>query len=131
ELQELLQEKWATLKGRSHLDCVRIYLTCTRKWPHFGASLFQAQLRSPHPLVGVEVGVGSGTMLWLAVSEDSVTLLELGSMQAIARYPYSNIVTFGGCQDDFMLVVTAEEATGSQKLLFALSKPKVLNILLI
>jgi len=41
------------------------------------------------------------------------------------RYPYSSIVTFGGCQDDFMLVVSAEEGAGSQKLLFALSKPKV------
>jgi hypothetical protein len=26
-----------------------------------------------------------GTMLWLVVSEDSVTLLELASMQAIAK----------------------------------------------
>jgi hypothetical protein len=63
------------------LDCVRIYLTCTRKWPHFGATLFQAQLRTPQPWPGVELG----TMLWLVVSEDSVTLLELASMQAIAK----------------------------------------------
>jgi len=76
-----LQEKWATLKGRSLLDCVRIYLTCTRKWPHFGATLFQAQLHTPQPWPGVELG----TMLWLVVSEDSVTLLELASMQAIAK----------------------------------------------
>ncbi|XP_033611575.1 uncharacterized protein CG43867 isoform X4 [Cryptotermes secundus] len=127
ELQERLQEKWATLKGRSLLDCVRIYLTCTRKWPHFGASLFQAQLHSPLPWAGVELG----TMLWLVVNEDSVTLLELASMQAIAKYPYSAIVTFGGCQDDFMLVVSAEEGAGSQKLLFALSKPKILELTLL
>lgn len=44
ELQVSLQEKWLTLKGRSTLDCVRIYLTCTRKWPYFGASLFQAKV---------------------------------------------------------------------------------------
>lgn len=44
ELEKELQEKWMSLKGRSALDCVRIYLTCTRKWPFFGASLFQAKV---------------------------------------------------------------------------------------
>jgi hypothetical protein len=29
-----------------------------------------------------------GTMLWLVVNEDSVTLLELASMQAIAKYAF-------------------------------------------
>lgn len=41
ELQNKLLEKWRGLKGRTQLDCVRIYLTCTRKWPYFGATLFQ------------------------------------------------------------------------------------------
>lgn len=41
ELQAKLLEKWRSLKGRTQLDCVRIYLTCTRKWPFFGATLFQ------------------------------------------------------------------------------------------
>lgn len=44
ELQEKLQEKWIALRGRSVLDCVRIYLTCTRKWPFFGATLYQAKV---------------------------------------------------------------------------------------
>jgi len=43
-LQTGLQEKWMSLKGRSLVDCVRIYLTCTRKWPYFGCSLFQAKV---------------------------------------------------------------------------------------
>lgn len=64
-------------------------------------------------------------MVWLAVAEDSVTLLELATMTVLVRYPYSFVVTFGGCQEDFMLVVCPEESEGSQKLLFSLSKPKV------
>ncbi|KAL0266885.1 UNVERIFIED_CONTAM: hypothetical protein PYX00_009315 [Menopon gallinae] len=44
ELQDDLVEKWKALKGRSIPDCVRIYLTCVRKWPFFGASLFQAKV---------------------------------------------------------------------------------------
>lgn len=44
ELEEKLRSKWAALKGRSTQDCVRIYLNCTRKWPFFGATLFQARV---------------------------------------------------------------------------------------
>lgn len=63
--------------------------------------------------------------VWIAVSEDSVTLLELQSMAVMCRYNYGNIVTFGGCLNDFMLVACPDEGAAEQKLLFALSKPKV------
>ncbi|XP_018342452.1 PREDICTED: uncharacterized protein CG43867 isoform X2 [Trachymyrmex septentrionalis] len=120
ELQEKLQEKWIALKGRSVLDCVRIYLTCTRKWPFFGATLYQAKLKQ-----------GESVTVWIAVSEDSVTLLELQTMAVMCRYNYGNIVTFGGCLDDFMLVACPDEGAAEQKLLFALSKPKILEITLL
>nr|XP_034189790.1 uncharacterized protein CG43867 isoform X9 [Osmia lignaria] len=120
EMQEKLQEKWIALKGRSVLDCVRIYLTCTRKWPFFGATLYQAKLKQAEPIT-----------VWIAVSEDSVTLLELQTMAVMCRYNYANIVTFGGCLDDFMLVACPDEGAAEQKLLFALSKPKILEITLL
>ncbi|KAL1138524.1 hypothetical protein AAG570_008587 [Ranatra chinensis] len=120
ELQTALQEKWMSLKGRGPLDCVRIYLTCTRKWPYFGSGLFQAKLKQ-----------SDGGMVWVAVTEDSINLLELGTMKPLARYPYTSVLTFGGCQDDFMLVVNSDEGLGSQKLLFALSKPKILELTLL
>ncbi|XP_043285155.1 uncharacterized protein CG43867 isoform X3 [Venturia canescens] len=120
ELQEKLQEKWIALRGRSVVDCVRIYLTCTRKWPFFGATLYQAKLKQNEPVT-----------VWIAVSEDSVTLLELQSMAVMCRYNYANIVTFGGCLNDFMLVACPDEGAAEQKLLFALSKPKILEITLL
>lgn len=72
-------------------------------------------------------------MAWLAVSEDALNVLELSSMALIARYPYATVMTFGGCQDDFMLVVSSVDTLAScgsveQKLLFAMSKPKILEI---
>lgn len=67
------------------------------------------------------------TTLWIAVSEDSVTLLETQTMAVRCRYNYSNIITFGGCLDDFMLVACPDEGAAEQKLLFILSKPKVIN----
>lgn len=125
EIQELLITKWVLLKGRSTLDCVRIFLTCCRKWPFFGAALFQAKPRH-----------SDQAMAWLAVSEDALNVLELSSMALVARYPYTSVMTFGGCQDDFMLVVTSDDTlmtTGAQeqKLLFAMSKPKILEITLL
>lgn len=41
ELQAKLMAKWRALKGKTQGDCVRAYLNSTRKWPYFGASLFQ------------------------------------------------------------------------------------------
>uniref|UniRef100_A0A1I8MRF8 Plekhh1 n=1 Tax=Musca domestica TaxID=7370 RepID=A0A1I8MRF8_MUSDO len=125
DIQESLITKWILLKGRSTLDCVRIYLTCCRKWPYFGASLFQAKPRH-----------SDQAMAWLAVSEDALNVLELSTMAPLARYPYTTVMTFGGCQDDFMLVVSNEDTLAScgsheQKLLFAMSKPKILEITLL
>lgn len=129
DVQELLVSKWMLLKGRSTLDCVRIYLTCCRKWPYFGACLFQAKPRqSPES----NTASGATPVAWLAVAEDALNVLELSTMAPVARYPYSSVMTFGGCQDDFMLVVSHDDGGGGeQKLLFAMSKPKILEITLL
>lgn len=123
ELQEILVAKWTLLKARATMDCVRIYLTCCRKWPYFAATLFQAKPRHTDQAIA-----------WLAVAEDALSVLELSSMTPLARYPYSSVMTFGGCQDDFMLVVSADDTLApnhEQKLLFAMSKPKILEITLL
>uniref|UniRef100_A0A8C4ENZ1 Pleckstrin homology domain containing, family H (with MyTH4 domain) member 2 n=1 Tax=Dicentrarchus labrax TaxID=13489 RepID=A0A8C4ENZ1_DICLA len=47
QLRQLLQRlsaRWASLRGRSSPECVRIYLTVARKWPFFGAKLFEAEV---------------------------------------------------------------------------------------
>ncbi|CAG9859770.1 unnamed protein product [Phyllotreta striolata] len=121
ELQAKLMAKWRALKGKTQSDCVRAYLNSTRKWPYFGASLFQARLRQP-----------DSPMTWLAVNEDAITVLDLATMQQRVRYPYTNVLTFGGCQEDFMLVVTQnDQQQPSQKLIFSLSKPKILELTLL
>ncbi|XP_016986439.1 uncharacterized protein CG43867 isoform X3 [Drosophila rhopaloa] len=129
DVQELLVSKWMLLKGRSTLDCVRIYLTCCRKWPYFGACLFQAK---PRQSPDSNTAAGTTPVAWLAVAEDALNVLELSTMAPVARYPYSSVMTFGGCQDDFMLVVSHDDGGGcEQKLLFAMSKPKILEITLL
>lgn len=118
DLQELLTTKWMLLKGKSVVDCVRIYLTCARKWQFFGAQLFQAQPRH-----------SDMAMVWLAVAEDAVSVLELSSMTQLARHSYENILTFGGHLDDFMLVCSSgDDHNSEKKYLFALSKPKILEL---
>ncbi|XP_076358962.1 uncharacterized protein CG43867-like [Tachypleus tridentatus] len=46
ELQETIKKKWMTLKSRTVLDCLRIYLNCARKWPMCGAELFMSKLKT-------------------------------------------------------------------------------------
>ncbi|KAK8407690.1 hypothetical protein O3P69_002325 [Scylla paramamosain] len=127
-LLDSLQEKWVSLRGRSQSDCVRIYLTCTRKWPYFGATLFPAATPSPD---------GPPTPVWVAVSEDAISLLDYTTMVSVGRYGYSSVVTFGGCQEDFMLVVhtpeedSAHHPPGTHKLLLCMNKPKILELTLL
>jgi len=168
-LESSLVEKWASLRGKSMHDCVRIFLNCTRKWQFFGAQLFQVQIvndrPSPLPLTTVhpmasnpDLEVDSDNTVWLAVNEDGVSLLDQHSMQLLVRYSYDSVVTFGGCQDDFMLVVSAvdymsadahqltaikkfnnhssnrgssEDSSGTTKLLFHAGKPQILQITLL
>ncbi|XP_043192150.1 pleckstrin homology domain-containing family H member 1-like isoform X2 [Amphibalanus amphitrite] len=122
QLSGALVEKWSSLRGRSTHDCVRIYLTCTRKWPHFGSALFKAKLS------------GEGTSVFLAAGEGALCVLNVNTLQETARYQYTSVVTFGGCQDDFMLVVSengSSDAATTQKLLFNMPKPKILELTLL
>lgn len=36
--------------------------------------------------------------IWYTVGEEGVALLDHQTMHPTAKYPYDNIVTFGGCQ---------------------------------
>lgn len=54
------------------------------------------------------------------------------SQRAQSNFTYKSVVTFGGCRDDFMLVVSkrcdasqGHSYSKTEKLLFSLSKPKV------
>ena len=72
-------------------------------------------------------------------------MLDYLTMQPSHRFAYDSIVTFGGCQDDFMMVVImppatssesergadrmrhrlSEESGGTQRILFRTKKPEV------
>ena len=55
QLLQRLSARWASLRGRSSSECVRIYLTVARKWPFFGAKLFEAEvsLVQCHLIIGL------------------------------------------------------------------------------
>ncbi|XP_011791295.1 PREDICTED: pleckstrin homology domain-containing family H member 2 [Colobus angolensis palliatus] len=125
QLCQRLSTRWMALRGHSAADCVRIYLTVARKWPFFGAKLFLAKPITPSSL--------GSTFMWLAVNEDGLSLLEYNSMRLIVSYVYRSLMTFGGYQDDFMVVInnTHSKDTPTEKLLFAMAKPKILEITLL
>ncbi|XP_053444869.1 pleckstrin homology domain-containing family H member 2 [Nycticebus coucang] len=125
QLCQRLSTRWMTLRGHSAADCVRIYLTVARKWPFFGAKLFLAKPITPSPF--------GSTFTWLAIHEDGLSVLEYNSMRLIVSYVYKSLMTFGGYQDDFMIVInnTHSKDKPTEKLLFAMAKPKILEITLL
>uniref|UniRef100_A0A3Q0S9G6 Pleckstrin homology, MyTH4 and FERM domain containing H2 n=1 Tax=Amphilophus citrinellus TaxID=61819 RepID=A0A3Q0S9G6_AMPCI len=103
QLRQLLQRlsaRWASLRGRSSSECVRIYLTVARKWPFFGAKLFEAE-------------------------------------KLLVSHSYKNLMTFGGCKQDFMLVMgqsisaNASKDKPTEKHLFAMDSSKIREITLL
>uniref|UniRef100_A0A8C4SX41 Pleckstrin homology, MyTH4 and FERM domain containing H2 n=1 Tax=Erpetoichthys calabaricus TaxID=27687 RepID=A0A8C4SX41_ERPCA len=129
QLRQMLIAKWTSLRGRTASDCVRIYLTVARKWHLFGAKLFFAKTITSSPCPNVPV--------WLAVNETGITVLEQKSMRPLMSYVHRNLMTFGGCRDDFMLVVGLAIGNGhikdkpTEKHLFAMPKPKILEMTLL
>uniref|UniRef100_G3T5M8 Pleckstrin homology, MyTH4 and FERM domain containing H1 n=1 Tax=Loxodonta africana TaxID=9785 RepID=G3T5M8_LOXAF len=127
-LADTLTTKWLALQGCSSPECIRIYLTVARKWPFFGAKLFTAQ---PAQLSSKE-----NTLVWIAVNEDGVSILDHNTMQVHVTYPYSSVTTFGGCRDDFMLVIRSIQDQNSgkghiEKLIFRMAAPKIAEATLI
>ncbi|XP_028620950.1 pleckstrin homology domain-containing family H member 2 isoform X2 [Grammomys surdaster] len=123
QLYQRLSTRWMALRGHSAADCVRIYLTVARKWPFFGAKLFFAKPITPSTL---------GNFVWLAVHENGLSILEYSSMRLVVSYVYKGLMTFGGYQEDFMVVIsTQSKDRPTEKLLFAMAKPKILEITLL
>ncbi|XP_030355097.1 pleckstrin homology domain-containing family H member 2 [Strigops habroptila] len=125
QLCQRLSTRWMALRGHSAADCVRIYLTVARKWSFFGAKLFAAK-----PLATSSV---EKSFIWFAVHEDGISILDYSSMRLTVTYTYKSLMTFGGYQDDFMLVVNNAQAKDktTEKHLFAMTKPKILEITLL
>uniref|UniRef100_A0A8C0ZCV7 Pleckstrin homology, MyTH4 and FERM domain containing H2 n=1 Tax=Cyanistes caeruleus TaxID=156563 RepID=A0A8C0ZCV7_CYACU len=111
QLCQRLSTRWMALRGHSAADCVRIYLTVARKWPFFGAKLFAAKVRH---------------------FNDSLYIY-IYDLRLTVTYTYKSLMTFGGYQDDFMLVVNNAQTKdkSTEKHLFAMTKPKILEITLL
>uniref|UniRef100_A0A4W5M5L1 Pleckstrin homology, MyTH4 and FERM domain containing H2 n=1 Tax=Hucho hucho TaxID=62062 RepID=A0A4W5M5L1_9TELE len=101
QLRQRLSTRWASLRGRSSSECVRIYLTVARKWPFFGAKLFEAEVRSLVPVMYWAVRTTLCSALW--------------SDKLLVSHPYKNLMTFGGCRQDFMLVVSQSIGSNATK----------------
>ncbi|XP_017319141.1 pleckstrin homology domain-containing family H member 2 [Ictalurus punctatus] len=129
QLCEGISARWASLRGRCTSECVRIYLTVARKWPLFGAKLFEAEPQSPSSL--------QSTRVWVAAHENGLSVLDFTSMKLLVSFSHKNIITFGGCSQDFMLVVTQSSGsntarkTSSEKHLFAMGAFKIRELTLL
>ncbi|NWH34142.1 PKHH1 protein, partial [Chloropsis hardwickii] len=128
QLTDRLATKWMVLQGCSPPECIRIYLTVARKWPLFGTKIFAAKPILPCSL--------EDTPVWIAVNEDGISILDYNTMHMKVSYSYSSVLTFGGCRDDFMIVVSKmkERSSGknsTEKLLFTMAIPKIVEATLL
>ncbi|KAM9068039.1 pleckstrin homology domain-containing family H member 1 isoform 2-T3 [Sarcophilus harrisii] len=124
-LADTLASKWTTLQGCSPTECIRIYLTVARKWSLFGAKLFAAQT--------TQLSTKGNPLVWIAVNEDGVSILDHNTMQVQAIYPYSLVMTFGGYQDDFMIVIRpvpdkSSDKGNTEKLIFQMALHKIAEL---
>ncbi|XP_020901839.1 pleckstrin homology domain-containing family H member 1 isoform X2 [Exaiptasia diaphana] len=136
-----MAEKWSTYHGWSVRESVDKYMENAKRWPFFGSKLFKAKQRetTSSSIKGRRPSSASNTQpVWLAVEEDSISILEGDTLRLMCRYKYNHVVTFGGCKDDFMLVVnqsimrggsTIEQ--GTQRLLFNMARGKILELTLL
>nr|CAB3264946.1 pleckstrin homology domain-containing family H member 2-like [Phallusia mammillata] len=118
QLRERISERWVALEGTSKSDAARIFLNTARKWPLCGAVLFLAKVETS--------GKHKGDTVWLAVSEDCLSVLNQKTMEVADKCEYADVVTFGGCKDFFMVV--AEMAGVARKLFFALPKVQMFEL---
>ncbi|KAM6073742.1 pleckstrin homology domain-containing family H member 1 [Chlamydotis macqueenii] len=128
QLADRLATKWMVLQGCSPPECIRIYLTVARKWPLFGSKIFAAKPILPSSL--------EDCLVWIAVNEDGISILDYNTMHLKVSYSYSSVLTFGGCRDDFMIVVSQmkERSSGknsTEKLLFTMAIPKIVEATLL
>ncbi|TSK42142.1 Pleckstrin homology domain-containing family H member 2 [Bagarius yarrelli] len=129
QISERISARWASLRGRCASECVRIYLTVARKWPFFGAKLFEAEPQSSSLLQSLRV--------WVAVHEDGLSVLDFTSMKLLVSFSYKSIITFGGCHQDFMLVVAQKSGSNTarekptEKHMFTMSTFKIRELTLL
>ncbi|KAA8584072.1 hypothetical protein FQN60_015280, partial [Etheostoma spectabile] len=78
-----------------------------------------------------------GERVWLAVHENGISVLENNSVKPLVSHPYKSLMTFGGCKQDFMLVVgqsvgaNASKDKPTEKHLFAMDASKIREITLL
>jgi len=126
-VEEELAGRWMALRGFGAVDCVRVYLTVTRQWKYFGAKLFPAKIKQE---------ANGLQRVWLAVNEEGVTVLNYKTLVAMQVFPYSAVITFGGYQQDFIIVISCRSSRQngrrregkSQRPLFVMSKYLIAEI---
>uniref|UniRef100_H2YSV7 PH domain-containing protein n=1 Tax=Ciona savignyi TaxID=51511 RepID=H2YSV7_CIOSA len=96
-IRERINDRWVALEGTTPLECTKIFLNVMRKYPLCGAALFLAKVETSSKQ--------KGEVVWLAVTEGAFHVLNYKSMEVKEIYRLADVVTFGGCQDNLMLVI--------------------------
>ncbi|XP_065883472.1 pleckstrin homology domain-containing family H member 1-like isoform X2 [Dysidea avara] len=106
-----LKEQWKRLDKHTPLQCAMEHLKIGWEWPHFGSKIFHTQL------------LHTATCVWLAVSEEGITVLSDDKLETVQFFSYNNILSFGQQEKCFKLVVTQSSgAYYAETLLYIMSQ---------
>ncbi|XP_066913817.1 pleckstrin homology domain-containing family H member 1-like isoform X2 [Clytia hemisphaerica] len=130
-------DDWSALKGKSIKECVHGYLHLAQAIPLYGSKLFKAQEK----LVGNADSKEPPTTIWIAIDEERLQILSK-DLEPRKSYEWSNVVTFGGFKEDFMMVVQdvlspgdaaspGETTDVTNRHLFAMPPGRVLEVTLL
>jgi hypothetical protein len=102
---KMVMDKWEDLADMTKDDCINRYLAIFAEWSFHGATLFYAETEQANPFDPVEP-------LWLAVSEEGISILGYEDLTAYVTYKYQRVMSFANTVDDFMLTVRVPKDDG-------------------
>lgn len=104
-LLEQVRDRWKSLATCSQMDCIRVYLNAVRKWHYWDSHLYPAILMKCVNDDTATSSLAAGSNVCLALNEKAFSLLESEKLSLITSFALRQLVTFGGDNESFVVVV--------------------------
>ncbi|CAB3397185.1 unnamed protein product [Caenorhabditis bovis] len=125
-LRAQIHTNWSELQGMTEQEAIRLIIQVLTKWPLFGADLHEAAMRTSNE-----------RKVYLALTDNTITIIDRRHFDVIRTIPYSTLSTFGQFQTDFMLTIMRPLNHGShpdeapkERLTFSMSKNEIEQVTL-
>lgn len=98
-MSRMVSSEHGSLRGKTALDCQRMFLQRIRSWKLFGSTIYEVKQSYSSALP---------TDCWLAIHQDGVHIMEAGSKTPTMSYTYKQLSTYLPADDSIMIVAEDE-----------------------